>query len=300
MPELEYITCNLCGKNDYFVLAQNTRLCKNCGLIYINPRMTKEEYDNYYKSFYRGDRSRQKKRKEADEERNFKIARRFGQALARRLREFIRPGRTIDVGSSTGGVLYGLAEEIEGLELLGIEPSVGEAEYANRRGVKTIRTLFENFQEKLPPASNIFCVQSLNHLLEPRKFFEWAFQNLTEDGHLFLAVKNFRQQSRRAGRIETAVQIDHPYMFVPETLKLFVQSCGFKIIFEEIDEEKSKTELAAKKAEGLPRQHILLVARKNPTFTKTPISRPDIARKLRFQLHPFLLLFYNILSRGFK
>jgi SAM-dependent methyltransferase len=295
--KLEEVPCNLCGKDDYFLLAENTCLCRNCGLIYINPRMTKEEYDEYYKTRYREDRGERKRRREADEEKNFEAARKFGRALVGRVRNFIKPGLTIDVGSSTGGVLYGLREEVMGLEVLGIEPSAAESEFANKNGIKTIRALFEDFHEKIQPASNILCVQSLNHLLNPRGFFEWARENLKENGHLILAVKNFRQQVRRAGRVESAIQIDHPYMFVPETLKLFVESCGFRVAYEEIDEGKSKAELALKKAEGLPRQHILLVAKRDADFKRKAISNPDYYRKLRFQLWKPYLRIYNFLSR---
>lgn len=312
MTSFDYITekqeevlCALCGTDDFYVLSEvsknklpvRTCLCKRCGLIYLNPRMTTEGYDNYYKYFYRQDRSMIKGRDEAEEEKSFQSARKFGRALAQRLKSFIQPGLTVDVGSSTGGVLFGIREILPSADAFGIEPSVSEAEFANKKGVKTEQTLFENFRGDDLAASTVLCVKSLNHLLKPRAFFEWARRTLKKDGYLILAVKNFRQQVYRAGALEHAIQIDHPYMFVPETLRRFVESAGFDVVYEDVDEKKSKAELVRKKEEGLPRQHILLVAR--PSMNKK-ISRDfdgNIALSIRRQLHPLSVKLHNIFLR---
>lgn len=296
------IPCNLCGADNFFVLSRRaangvearTCLCRNCGLIYINPRMTKNEYDNYYRYFYRGDRRSAKegnlKRDHgAEAKSNFDEARKFGWNLAFKLGSFFAPGLTIDVGSSTGGVLYGIREKMPSLEILGIEPSGEEAAFAEECGVKTYRGLFENLSASADLAqevSNILCVRSLNHLLEPKKFFLWSYDKLKTGGHLILYVKNFRHQARRAGFISAGVQIDHPYMFMPEVLKLFVESVGFKIVYLELGERRTK--------------HILLVGQKAASNGTGffEVSKRRYYWRIRFQfLKPYLkayyLLFYS-------
>ncbi|MEK7107730.1 MAG: methyltransferase domain-containing protein [Patescibacteria group bacterium] len=300
----ENITCNLCGSDDFSLLAKKSKnnlpvatvMCRNCSLIYINPRMTSEDYDNYYKYFYRVDRNTIKgTTTDTRLERNFENARKFGRALGRRYQKFFKPGLAVDVGSSTGGVLYGLREALPALKILGIEPSVAESELARSRGVPTKTVLFENFRDVLPEVpANIFCVQSLNHLLDPKGFMAWAYEALTAGGSLFLAVKNFRHQARRAGSIEAGVQIDHPYMFTPETLRAMIESVSFRIVVFEIDEGKSQDELLIQRAEGLPRHHIRVVAVKD-NLNKVQVVLPSFWAQLKLRLAlswPILKLFY--------
>jgi len=299
----EDIPCNLCGGEDFSVLAKKsvnglnarTCLCKNCGLIFINPRMAKGDYDDYYKNFYRKDRNDIKKGNETniDLEVNFDNAKKFGGAIAEKIGQFIKSGLTIDVGSSTGGVLYGLKEKIDGLEVIGIEPSLDESEFANKKGVETVSCLFEDFDDyKIGMASNILCVQSLNHLLDPRKFLQWSFDKLKDGGHIILAVKNFRHQCRRAGRVESAVQIDHPYMFTPEVLKLFMESAGFKVIFIDVDEGKGLSELERQRKAGFPVNHIKIVGKKTGGV-RVDKNNKILYKKLYIQLwNPFLRAYY--------
>ena len=302
--KFENIPCNLCGRNDIFVLARratnslpaNACLCKNCGLIFINPRMSKEGYDTYYKYHYRKHRAASvgKIERAAGLEVNFSDARRFGRALAKLLLPNIKKsGLTIDVGSSTGGVLFGMREVLPKLELLGVEPSLSESEFAVSQGVPTRAALFEDFLtgNDINGAANIVCVRSLNHLLDPMGFFRWAERVLEPDGSLILVVKNFRHQVRRAGRVVAGVQIDHPYMFAPETLKHMVERAGFRVVYLDSDEHKNKEELARQKESGLSIHHIRLVAKKSNAATGEH-SRL-LYWKLRWQFWPpFLKLYY--------
>lgn len=303
--QFEKIFCNLCGRDDFFVLARETKnkmpartcLCRNCGLVYINPRMTKEAYDEYYKFFYREDRSAIKGKKEAHLADSFTGMRTFGQALARRFRNYIQPGLTMDVGSSTGGVLAGMKDIVPDIKMFGIEPSIDESKYARTHGIETHTGLFENFSDTdAEPVMQIICVQSLNHLLDPRRFFEWSFQKLTDGGHLILSVKDFRFQCRRSGRVEAGIQIDHVFMFVPETLKRFVESVGFRVIHCEADEERSLEERMRQRREGLSHHHIRLVCVKESGARSAPaihIKNRSAYHLLRIQLWgPYLYMYY--------
>jgi len=267
--------------------------------------MSKDDYDEYYKEHYRAHRAASigKTERAAELQVNFDDARKFGRALAKLLSSNIKEfGLTIDVGASTGGVLFGLREILPKLELLGIEPSLAESDFANQHGVKTHRALFEDFLAKsdVSKVSNIICVRSLNHLLDPMSFFIWAKKILAPNGSLILVVKNFRHQVRRAGRIIAGVQIDHPYMFTPETLRTMVEQAGFKVIYLDSDEYKNKTELAKQKETGFSIHHIRLVAKKSAGGNKN-FSR-WLYWKLRWQLWPLFLKIYYLLfySRRFK
>lgn len=268
--KFEHISCNLCGKNNFSVLAERsanglearTCMCRNCGLIFINPRMTKASYDDYYKYFYREDRSAAISRHDSveDLERNFKGVRKFGRQMAVQFGKFIGEGKVIDVGSSTGGILYGIKEIIPNIVPLGIEPSLEESAYAVKKGIETHVGLFEDLgkagEDRFRDADSIICVRSLNHLLDPKSFFLWAYKNLRARGHLILSVKDFREQARRAGRLEAGIQIDHPYMFTAEVLRKFVESAGFYVVRVGVDWQKKHHIIMVAEKRGIPNNPI--------------------------------------------
>lgn len=319
---LEEVPCNGCGGKDWWTLATRsanglparTCLCRQCGSIYLNPRMTRDGYDAYYQWFYRNDREAIKREpgKENDLEANFRGARRYGQALARRLAAFLKSGLTLDVGSSTGGALAGLREEIPGLRTVGVEPSPAEAAFANARGVPTHVFLFENgtqyLEENYPPFENIACLRSLNHLLDPNGFIRWCYDRLRAGGHLVLEVKNFRHQARRANAVHAGVQIDHPHMFTPETLAALVRGAGFRVAYLENDEYKDRARALRDRAEGFSIHHIRLVGEK-PAISGTKRERVvpaqssgaarRVARRLRLELsRPAVHLYYALFYAG--
>lgn len=324
--QFEEVPCNLCGASSFFILAKSaagnrnarTCLCKKCGLIYISPRMMRECYDKYYADFYREDRERTKgfRDKGGMLEKNFELGRKFGRGLAKKVFPFIESGSVIDVGSSTGGVLFGLREKIPELKITGVEPSDEESSFAVLKGIPTERFLFEDFilgpgrPTSLTGISAILCVRSLNHLLDPRKFFSWSHDVLRQGGHLVLHVKNFRFQARRAGSVEAGAQIDHPYMFTPEVLCRFVESVGFNVVSLEDDERKTSDEINTQIQDGLSKHHILLIAEKPKTNVgfprETEIRRTGfLVSKLYFQLsQPYLkahyLTSYSRYSRPFR
>ena len=111
---------------------------------------------------------------------------------------------------------------------------------------------------------------------------------------MVLAVKNFRGQCRRAGSVWRAAQVEHPFMFVPETLKLFTESAGFEIIYFDVDEWKSAKELRLQKEKGISCHHIRLIARKKKEKESVlNVTGGKNCRSSRFWLSPLALkIFY--------
>lgn len=306
---LETVPCRLCGGEKFAVVAEadcvglpvRTVLCNNCGLIFLDPRPTAAWYRQFYSSLggrhheyaasgYTGDAK--------PIGIGFERARLHGQALAGRLGMHLRPGVTIDVGSSEGGVLAGIGERIA-ITPIGIEPVPAEAEYASRRGIPTHAVLIEDVEAagiRLPVASNIVCVKSLNHFLDPSRFFRWAWSALAADGRLMLEVKNFLHQVRRSGRVRSGIQLDHPYMYVPETLTAFVERAGFDILAVDVDEGKAPRELRTQERTGLPAGHVRLAARKTERkpFAAAFASDPRRVALLRHSLSPLNLYFHYL------
>lgn len=260
----EEISCNICrgskveslATKDRYNLPVSTVMCKDCGLVFISPRMKKDWYDLYYQEEYRRQGAWYKglfKQQEIGLYYNpaalFKKAVVHGEKILKEIEPYLRKGFTLEVGSSSGGILSAF-KNIFGGEVLGIEPSKEESDYANFRGVTTRNMMFENFAEAGIKADTILCVRSLNHLLDPRLFLEWSYGRMNSDGHLVLEVMNFYSVAKRFCYIPVAIQIDHVYMFTPNTLRNLVVAAGFEVVYMNTDADPTK-------------EHMLLVARKN-------------------------------------
>lgn len=238
----EKVICNLCGQDrlepisqvDRYGLPVRTVICRNCGLIFINPRMSRVDYDRFYQMAYREQLEKYKGwSRKIDLDKLFIKTTDLGRELVERIGSHINSGLTLEVGSSCGGVLNGLKLARPDLEIFGLEPSFTEADYASRKNIKTHVSMFENFQEPIPSLKNIFIVRSFNHLLDPAGFIKWSHQQLSSDGKLVIMVIDFLEACRRRGGLKT--QIDHPYMFTRETLSSFVENGGFKVEYNVAD-----------------------------------------------------------------
>lgn len=309
MAPFEEVPCRLCGGEIFRTLAERdcvglpvrTVMCSVCGLAFISPRPTADWYRQFYSSL--GGRHHEYKQSgyTGDAQQigaGFEQARKHGAALARRFAAYLRPGLTIDVGSSEGGVLAGI-RDVLAVEPIGIEPVPAEAAYATRRGIPTHALLIEEISSRgiaLPTAANIICVKSLNHLLDPAHFFRWAWAALAPDGRLLLEVKNFRHQVRRTGRITSGIQLDHPYLYLPETLLRFVERAGFRILHLDVDEGKPTSILRAQSSIGLPTGHIRLAAAKidQLPFAVPFAPHPAEARAIARDLSPLRLYLYYL------
>ena len=257
LVKYEKINCGLCGldvnetisNKDRYGLSTKAVICRNCGLIFINPRMSKEDYNLFYQDTYRKQLIDHKNRLgKFDLDKLFIKTTNLGRKLACRFNDHINSGLTLEIGSSCGGVLSGLKLVRPDLEVFGLEPSSMEAEYANNKGIKNYVSMFENFKEVLFPLQNIFIIRSFNYLLDPAFFIKWSHDQLVLGGKLVIMVIDFVEACRRRGVLKT--QIDHPYMLTQKTLTSFVQSGDFNIEYNIVDGDYIY--LVAKKNDSVP------------------------------------------------
>ncbi len=272
--DYEEVPCNLCGGTDAETVCERDRndlrvrsvICRQCGLIYLSPRMTAAWYARYYEVEYRRQTAAYKGRAQTQNlDAIFAGQLRRGGWLVEQLREHNLPPpcSALEIGCSTGGLLRALADTF-GTRVLGVEPAPEEAEFARRQGVPAHVGLFEDYQ----PVSGerfdlVICSQSFNHLLNPRKVAEHVRRCLTPQGVFFLECQDFFHVCRLRGVIHEAVQIDHVYMFVPQTLQAMVERAGLEVLPGSlgVDRWQSPNALRAHRSAGLPSLHARLLAR---------------------------------------
>lgn len=237
ISNLESISCNICGSDDYHLLANKERrglplktvICKNCGLIYINPRPTKELYDEFYKSDYRKDVSG------TDEgiDKIFDAQVRFCNDkiidLCQKNIDDSQVKNILDIGCSYGGILKGLKEKYTDAQLFGIEPVIKNAEFAKEKtGANVATGLFEDYSSD-NKFDIIIISRTLNHSLDPKNNLLKVRDLLSDNGIFILIQHDFISELCRKP-FESVTQMTHPFNFYRESIQYFLESVGLNIV----------------------------------------------------------------------
>lgn len=150
--------------------------------------------------------------------------------LIKRFRK--RPGKVLDVGSSTGTLLRIFKKD--GWECWGIDPSESFS-LSRAKSIKVIKNIFE--KASLP--SNYFNVLVFNHTLEhldnPFKALGKAYRVLKKEGLILVDVPNFGSLSSRilGSNWPYLLPTEHKYHFTKESLKGILAKAGFKVVYTE-------------------------------------------------------------------
>lgn len=162
--ETEKVRCNLCGADDFRVLHSlgeegNIVKCRECKLVYRNPRPTQREIDQWYeqdfhlaeyKTLYGVEYAQ-------DRESISKIA----QQRMKVINSLTKPGRILDVGCAAGFFLD--VARTQGWEPFGVEVSPYIAKFA-REQMKL--NVFQGELHKAKFQDNFFTATTIWYVLE--------------------------------------------------------------------------------------------------------------------------------------
>lgn len=134
----EEAPCCVCGGKDFELLSEKDRyglympvvICRDCGLVQTNPRMTQEAYSQFYETEYR----RLYMGKEVPDEEFFKSQYRHGQKIYQYLaqdREGVANSFVIEVGCAAGGILQYFKEKGNKVYGVDLDPQYIEFDRAN-------------------------------------------------------------------------------------------------------------------------------------------------------------------------
>lgn len=227
-----YVNCNLCGSNNYEVLSYlgypplklvRNVICRNCGLVYLNPIMGPDELRKYYYEY----------RKRTI---NLDSPTDMYEASARPLalyhydffREYCRPGMNIlDIGCGAGTLMSWAVKD--GLNAYGVNPDPGFGNYGPAHyGLKEVQiSLFENSTYEY----NMFDIITLNHVIEHFSDVTQVLGKirnyLKDDGLVYISTPNILTPH---GQLEYHLFLEHTYTFSPTSIRLLLQKMGFEII----------------------------------------------------------------------
>ena len=228
--QFEDVSC-LCGRNDSdlicsfdrYVLDQKTVICRYCGLIRSNPRMTEEEYRNFYESdtyrlLYEGENIEYFRGKfdEPDKYLN------EGKNILERMKKFKQVDESVNILEFGCGAGYNLMPFLkEGANCTGIDYGKIGVEIGREYGLNILQGGLEKVEGRY---DIIMMCHVLEHFLDPIATLKQFKSHLTSDGLLYISVPNMEILS--LGHIQNA----HTYYFAPDNFKYFTECAGLKNI----------------------------------------------------------------------
>ncbi|MHC4544009.1 MAG: class I SAM-dependent methyltransferase [Planctomycetota bacterium] len=201
---MEYVKCNFCNNNDAKLLFSkkdkfglsecdfNVVQCRNCGLIYINPRPSENEIAKFYPETYSWKETLTAESKITKTVRKLEKMYRY-HLLSYETSKVIKAakrkmGKLLDVGCGSGDRLD-IFRRL-GFDTYGVEISAS-AEYARERFGLNVKQ-GDLFEASYP--DSFFDIITLNNVLEhthnPQKITGELYRILKEDGIVAIQVPN--------------------------------------------------------------------------------------------------------------
>jgi 2-polyprenyl-3-methyl-5-hydroxy-6-metoxy-1,4-benzoquinol methylase len=237
---METVNCALCGANDAeTILVGRDRLhnieglfylvrCRQCGLMYLNPRPTFEEMARYYPPDYHAYKPIDKK--------HFSIIARldYWYGMRKRCRSIIvrtglKGGRILDIGCSTGGFLY-MMRRLGNWEPYGVEINAKAANYAKQHFGLNI--FIGNLHDAHYPDSFFDVVtlwNVLEHLHQPLTTLYEISRIIRPGGLLVISLPNPDCiEAKLFKQYWAGLDIPrHLYIFSQRTLRYALEQAGF-------------------------------------------------------------------------
>lgn len=199
--------------------------CKECGLVYVNPRPTSREIERINKEIYDSEEYRI---------RYFRDRKIFEKWFKKKLREierYSKKRKILDVGSSYGFFLD-IARK-RGWETHGIEKNIPAVRYARE---KLGLNVFEGTIEDGKFVENCFDVITLwdvlEHIPDPTTFLKKLKTVLKRNGLICIQSPNIESliADYKKERWDWLTPNDHLFHFSPSTLAAILRKSGFKVI----------------------------------------------------------------------
>ncbi len=241
MVNLEEVSCNLCKSKESRILykaninrpyrkemfyptsstfkTENIVKCKNCGLVFANPRPKRDSLTQFYFS------GEDEKYIEQQKERSKTF-----QKVMKFIETFQPCGRILDIGCGAG-FLLSVAKE-KGWQVKGIELNQFFTNFAvSELKVDAINDMAENVELKPNLFDVIVIWDTLEHVLNPYEILSKAHSWLKKGGYIFINFPNINSIFARVFRRKWwFIESMHLYYFSPDIINKYFNKIGFKYL----------------------------------------------------------------------
>jgi methionine biosynthesis protein MetW len=243
--DLEYASCNICGCDKSYPLMQtkdyrfgilksfNIVRCARCGLIYTNPRPTRQSITKLYKQYYDSNGG---KREKILSFKNFirsnLILRRLWHSFTGEYLSIILTkarGKVLDIGCGSGNLLKDLQRR--NCEVYGVEINPRDVTICKKKGFNVFCGNLRDAQFQTNFFDVIILWHVLEHLDSPKEILQEAFRILRPGGKIFIYTPNAESYlSRLFGKYWIGWHVPfHFYHFTERAIEKLVQLTNFRI-----------------------------------------------------------------------
>jgi SAM-dependent methyltransferase len=243
----ENVDC-FCGSSNYRQITQKDRygidyslcLCVDCGLLYSNPRMTEESFEQFYRDDYRMIYSdRMEIGTYTDEQ---KGSSRIKDMVYDTLKEFELPMPKIvfEIGCGTGSSLVPFKKDCD---CIGVDYDADAINKGRDLGLDLRHGGIDILEATGKQADLIIMSHVLEHMTDIERELKRIRNLLNDKGVLYVAVPGFYVYNKSA-----MFQNAHNYQFTGNTLSYVMRCCGFSefILDEQIESLWHKSDFMTK------------------------------------------------------
>ncbi len=233
----ETVNCIICNSSNFELLSEKDRyglsmsvvICKKCGLVQTNPRMTKntseEFYDNDYREIY--------EKGESVTERSFQAEYDKGKVINNFINNVTKEKFTkkfvVEIGTGSGGILQFFKDA--GNEIFGVDLDSKCIEFGKNKGLNLdVGTMHKLSNIKKQPDLIIYS-HVLEHLSNPIEELKMIRKFLHNKSILYIEVPGLEHLnlSYHQNFLEY-LQNAHVYHFTLNTLCNCIKKSGFELI----------------------------------------------------------------------
>lgn len=233
----EHIHCPVCNTEDVELISEKDRygldyrcgICKNCGLVYVNPRINQEAYnqfyDNYYRKLYRGS--------ELPSDEFFSNQLRRGEKIVSYISSKIDLKldglKVLEIGCGAGGILKYFelnGSIVKGIDLGSEYLNFGKDNYGLDLMVGSLFDLNDEFKPDLIIYSHV-----LEHVLDLNSELTQLKKLCTEETYLYIEVPGIKSvHAYYQNDLLKYFQNAHVYNFSLTTLTNLMHKNGFSLL----------------------------------------------------------------------
>jgi 2-polyprenyl-3-methyl-5-hydroxy-6-metoxy-1,4-benzoquinol methylase len=254
-------SCNLCGSTELTTISHSDRYgfpastdaCRRCGLAFLNPRLTVDEYGRFYDGTYRPLVSAFHGRLiDAESVEQDQVV--YTEALVETLAPYLEHRRgadLLDVGGSTGVIAEALGRRFD-LHGTVFDPAPAEVERARARGLDAFVGTVEEYDPGGRRFGVVIICQTIDHMLDISQALASVRALLEPGGLLFVDIVDFRAAYLRARSVETATKIDHAYSLTELSAETYLARAGFKPVRKDYAADHLHVGYVCEPAEPVP------------------------------------------------
>ena len=238
--------CNLCGTNSFILLSRIDRYgfrnnaygCRRCGLVFLNPVMTKTAYRKFYRDTYRPLVSAFHG-KEISQNTLHKEQEVYAADLTSLMQPYIKMyhhRNLLDIGGSIGLIADELCTQFT-LNGTVLDPAPLELEQARIRGLETILGTLDELDSSEKFDIVLLC-QTIDHCLDISKNLIQIRELLNDGGLFYVDIIDLKYISLREQSFREAIKPDHPYYLTELTIESYLKKIGFRVLVTEYAEHR--------------------------------------------------------------